>query len=53
MTTIDYLQIDGLVSRECQAYIGHDKQCSYGCDSPDQAYNKYFCEIGSLKVITT
>lgn len=53
MTTIDYLQIEGLVSRECQPYTGKDRQCHYRCDNPVEEWRKYYCEIGSLKVLTT
>jgi C1A family cysteine protease len=52
MTTIDYLQIEGLVSRECQPYKGFADDCLYTCTTPEVAHNKYFCEIGSLKVMT-
>lgn len=52
MTTIDYLQIDGLVTQECQGYQGMAKSCSYGCDTADVKYAKYYCELGSLAVFT-
>lgn len=52
MTTIDYLQIEGLVTRECQPYKGFAGKCEYTCTTPDVPHNKFFCEIGSLKVMT-
>ena len=52
MTTIDYLQVDGLVSRECKPYLGVPKRCNYKCDDPAIEFQRYYCSIGSLKVMT-
>lgn len=32
MTSIDYLQIEGLISNQCTAYKGAVGTCSYACD---------------------
>lgn len=52
MTTIDYLQVDGLVSRDCQPYIGYADKCEYTCTESFVPYNKYYCALGSLRVYT-
>lgn len=52
MTTIDYLQVDGVISNKCQPYKGASEKCHYSCDSPLVPYQKYYCKIGSLKVMT-
>lgn len=51
-TTLDYLQVDGLVTSECQGYHSQMQSCSYECDTPDVKYGKYYCELSSLKVLT-
>lgn len=53
MTTMDYLQIDGVVSNTCQAYRGSASKCMYECDDGQKSYHKYYCELGSLNVATT
>lgn len=52
-TTIDYLQVDGVVTNQCQAYTGHANKCSYSCDDASVPRQKFYCAIGSLKVVTT
>ena len=53
MTTIDYLQIEGLVSNTCVPYAEKVNQCSYRCSDPAQPIERFYCEIGSFKVMTT
>lgn len=53
MTTIDYLQIEGLVSNTCVPYAEKVNQCSYRCNDPAQPIERYYCEVGSFKVMTT
>lgn len=52
MTTIDYLQVEGLVSRECVPYAGVAQQCSYRCAEASIPMQRHYCKLGSLKVMT-
>ncbi len=53
MTTIDYLQIEGLVSNKCVPYAQQMNSCTYRCNDPAIPIERYYCEIGSFKVMTT
>jgi len=54
MTTIDYLQTEGLVSNECVPYMGDRGMCTYRCsDDGKSSYDKYYCAVGSLSVLTS
>jgi hypothetical protein len=53
MTTIDYLQVEGLVQQECVAYKNATETCTYKCDDPAIEMKRHYCEIGSFKVMTT
>jgi len=42
-----------LVTSDCYSYQGVAGECRYTCDSDSTAgYGKYYCELGSLKVLT-
>lgn len=53
MTSIEYLQNEGVVPLECDPYLDKQKTCNYKCNGNQTSnYTKSFCKIGSLKVST-
>ena len=53
MTTIDYLQIEGLVPNTCVPYVGFAQTCTYSCsEDTHEQMSRYYCKEGSLKVMT-
>ena len=52
MTTVDYLQIEGVVADTCKPYKDSVGKCTFKCDDPSKAFQKYYCSIGSLRVLS-
>ncbi len=54
--SINYLITEGIVSKACKDYksvTGINGFCSFTCDDPTVAYEKYACKHGSARVFTT
>jgi cathepsin B len=52
MTTIDYLQVEGVVSSKCKPYKNKSMSCEYHCEDGVTPFEKYYCSVGSLKVVS-
>lgn len=54
ISSLDYLQTEGLVPRDCVPYQEERETCTYRCqDSSVELYEKYYCKVGSLAILTT
>jgi len=53
VTTIDYLEMEGLVSNKCVAYAGKPQACTYTCDDHHADSSRYYCKKNSLKIFTS
>lgn len=54
MPSIDYLQIEGVVPHDCVRYNAKAKACFYQCEAiSHEVYKKYYCETGSLRVLSS
>ena len=49
--TIDFLQVEGVVSSECMPYKDENVYCYFECENKELDYKKYFCKEGSLKIL--
>ncbi len=43
VNTIDYLQIEGLVPKNCVPYVGVSERCTYRCADPKVELSRYYC----------
>lgn len=52
INTIDYLQIEGLVSDQCVPYASRPSRCDYRCSGIGTP-ERYYCKKHSMKALTT
>lgn len=45
--------VEGLVSRNCVSYADAVNICTYRCDNPKDAYERYYCKPGSIQVASS
>jgi len=50
---VDTLMNDGTVTYECQPYRNHMNKCEYKCVDKSLEYKRYYCEPGTLRIMTT
>ena len=50
---VSYLIEEGVVSEACLPYkAAMSPSCTYQCDDPTIEYKKYYCKIGSMRILT-
>jgi cathepsin B len=52
VTSIDFLESEGVTSEECMPYQDGDSKCNFKCINSTSTYTKYYCKPGSLNIAT-
>ena len=53
VNTIDFLQTEGVATEQCMPYQDGVSQCNFKCLNSTESYTKHYCQLGSLKILTT
>lgn len=53
ITSIDFLEAEGIASESCMPYQDGDTYCNFKCIDTSQSYDKYYCKVGSMTIATT
>jgi len=52
LTSIDFLEAEGVVSEECMPYEDKDRYCYFKCTNVTNPYRKYYCAPGTMRIAT-
>ena len=53
INSIDFLAAEGVTTYDCVPYTDVYGKCDYTCEDPNDKYEKYYCDPGTMSISTS